>query len=517
MGKEQRKVLEYLLDSYERSKTFRGENQVSQSFAVSVGKLFPRYYDDAEYDEFCRINEAMEELRTEGLVTLEYRKKGVLKKIILNPERLDSCYELLGRMPRRLEQEEIAGIWDAVCRAECPDRKDGPDRQDAVMSAEDGSAAEQAESRPPEHVCCKSCGTGERALPYTVEELCQSAVKTCGRNAEADKKLLPLLRYIAAQRIRVEKNLNVEYYQHDLTEYRELLMAVKAVLRNQEEIFIRNFSIQHFHDSKRMEQLKHKAESLLYQYGEYQERDCVLEECGIVHTPTYVMMKGNGKIRIGRSGIGDRKRNAVGAAAYAGKTEHEKENAMPKEQEIDLSLMAGDIALSTESVKSLRDVAVMGKRVVTVENLTSFHEYPAGDDFVIYLGGFHNKVKREFLLYLYQRNPEKEYRHFGDIDAGGFYILEHLKKKTGIPFYSLYMDIETLQRYREDSKPLTRNDRKRLGQLKEELTERVQRGEATEDYEEVIAYMLQEDCKLEQEAVILNASGDPVTAGKTSH
>jgi hypothetical protein len=53
--------------------------------------------------------------------------------------------------------------------------------------------------------------------------------------------------------------------------------------------------------------------------------------------------------------------------------------------------------------------------------------------------------------------------------------------------------------------------------LKEELTERVQRGEATEDYEEVIAYMLQEDCKLEQEAVILNASGDPVTAGKTSH
>ncbi|MDE7187277.1 MAG: hypothetical protein K2O13_07200, partial [Lachnospiraceae bacterium] len=352
MGKEQRKVLEYLLDSYERSKTFRGENQVSQSFAVSVGKLFPRYYDDAEYDEFCRINEAMEELHTEGLVTLEYRKKGVLKKILLNPERLDSCYELLDRMPRRREQEEIAKIWDEVCRAECPDRKDGPDRQDAVMPTVEGSAEGQAESRLPEHVGCKSCGTGERALPYTVEELCQPAVKTCGRNVEADKKLWPLFRYIAAQRIRVEKNLNVEYYQHDLTEYRELLMAVKAVLRNQEEIFIRNFSIQHFHDSKRMEQLKHKAESLLYQYGEYQERDCVLEECGIVDTPTYVMMKGNGKIRIGRSGIGDRKGNAVGAAAYAGKTEHENRgrpegNAIPKEQEIDLSLLAGDIALST--------------------------------------------------------------------------------------------------------------------------------------------------------------------------
>lgn len=73
---------------------------------------------------------------------------------------------------------------------------------------------------------------------------------------------------------------------------------------------------------------------------------------------------------------------------------------------------------------------------------TSFHDYSAEDDFVVYLGGFHNKVKRDFLLYLYQWNPEKEYRHFGDIDAGGFYILEHLKKETGIPFRSLYYGYE---------------------------------------------------------------------------
>lgn len=452
MDKQQRKVLECLLDSYERSKTFRGENQVSQSFAASVGKLFPEYYDDAEYDEFCRINEAMEQLRTEGLVTLEYRKKGVLKKIILNPDRLDSCYELLGRMPRRREQEEIVRIWDEVC-----------------------------------------CVTGEEAGRCTAEELYRTAGETCGRSIEADQKLQPLLRYIAAQRMRIEKNLNVEYYQHDLMEYRELLVAVKAALGNQEEIFIRNFSIQHFHDSKRMEQLKHKVEALLYQYGEYQERDCVLEECGIVRTPTYVMMKGNGKIRIGRNGTAGSKENPGRASENAGETE----------QEINLSLMSGDIALSTESVKSLRDVTVMGKRVITVENLTSFHEYPAGDDFVIYLGGFHNKVKRDFLICLYQRNPGKEYRHFGDIDAGGFYILEHLKKKTDIPFYSLHMDIETLQEYRGDRKPLTQNDRKRIGQLMEELTERVRCGEAAEDYREVLAYMLQEDCKLEQEAVIL--------------
>lgn len=483
MDKQQRKVLECLLDSYERSKTFRGENQVSQSFAASVGKLFPRYYDDAEYDEFCRINEAMEQLRTEGLVTLEYQKKGVLKKILLNPERLDSCYELLGRMPRRREQEEIVGIWDEMCRGECSYRQEEPEQRDA----------ERSERCLSGQVWGMACGTGEGACRCTEEELYRPAGETCGRSIEANQKLQPLLRYIAAQRMRIEKNLNVEYYQHDLMEYRELLLAVKAVLGNQEEIFIRNFSIQRFHDSKRMEQLKHKVEALLYQYGEYQERDCVLEECGIVRTPTYVMMKGNGKIRIGRDGTAGSKESPGRVSGDAGEAE----------QEINLSLMSGDIALSTESVKNLRDVTVMGKRVVTVENLTSFHEYPAGDDFVIYLGGFHNKVKRDFLIRLYQRNPGKEYRHFGDIDAGGFYILEHLKKKTDIPFYSLYMDIETLREYRGDRKPLTQNDRKRLRQLMEELTEWVRCGEAAEDYREVLAYMLQEDCKLEQEAVIL--------------
>ena len=49
-------------------------------------------------------------------------------------------------------------------------------------------------------------------------------------------------------------------------------------------------------------------------------------------------------------------------------------------------------------------------------------------------------------------------------------------------------------------RPLTENDRKRLLQLKEELAERMQH-EETEDYGEVISYMLDENCKLEQEAV----------------
>lgn len=441
MDRQQRKVLEHLLDSYERSRTFRGDNQVTQTFSVSVGKIFPKYNDDAEYDYFCQINESMEELCAGELVTLTYWKKGVLKKITLNQKRLDVCYEMLGRMPRRREQEELVRIWDDL-------------------------------------------GQGDELRRY---------------KESGEEHQMPLVKYISAQRLRVEKNLNVEYYNHDPEEYRELLLAVKAVLENQEEIFIRSLSIQLFHDSKRMEQLKHKAEALLYQYGAYQEKDFVLEECGIVHTPTYVMVKGNGSIRIGRKRRSSAN-ESIDSEAETGIEMVSERRTGSDDQEINLSLIEGDIALSTQSLKSLKAVTVIGKRVVTVENLTSFHDYSAEDDFVVYLGGFHNKVKRDFLLYLYQQNPGKEYRHFGDIDAGGFYILEHLKKGTGIPFRSLYMDTKTLQRYRGDRKPLTENDRKRLMQLKEELTERMKH-EETEDYRGVISYMLDENCKLEQEAV----------------
>lgn len=422
--KMQSKVLGHLLDSYEKSKTFQGENLVNQNFSVNIGKLFPRYQDDAEYDYFCQVNQSMEELGSASLVTLEYQGRGILKKVRLNLEKLEDCYRLLGRMPRRQEQQELTALWEDL------------------LYWEEGARPE---------------------------------------------RILPLLRYIEAQRVRIRKNQNVEYYGHDLVEYRDLLTAARAVLENREEVFVRNFSIQLFHDSKRLELLAPRLEALLYQYGEFQERGNVLEECGVVHTPTYVMMKGNGGLRLGDCGQGRRPGG------------RESEPA----QKIDLSGLKGDLALSTESLRSITELTVWGGRVVTVENLTSFHDYPAGEDFVVYLGGFHNKVKRDFLAELYRQNPTKEYRHFGDLDAGGFYILEHLKRKTGIGFRSLYMDVATLRRYEKDQRPLTENDRKRLQQLWQMLQDQKERGECLEDYGEVIAYMLDRGCKLEQEAVRL--------------
>lgn len=452
----QKKTINSLLDKYEKSKTFLGQNQVSQKFSKRVIELFPKYHDDAEYDYFCDVNEALQELEGRDLVVLHMQRGNIIQSVSLNLSELECCYAFVNRKSRKEEQDWILEVMES----------------------------------------------------------------------EQFQNCMVLNRYLDAQKIKISKNQNVEYFDGNKQDYLDLLTLVNLIYANEEEQFIRDFSIKHFSDSKRVEVLAGKAQALLYQYGDYQEKDSVLEECGIVRTPTYVCMKGNGRITLGG-------------------------------QVIDLSKLSGDVALSTASLKELEKIEVLGERVVTVENLTSFHDYgkfsesdgarinAAGndgirtdvarideigsdvaenddfriddvendgvrenssrEDFVVYLGGFHNTTKRKFLMHLYEQNPEKEYRHFGDIDAGGFYIYEHLKQKTGIPFRTLCMDTDTLKRYSHQTKPLTQTDRKRMESLLKKLDEKVEDGGAgemmNEDYREVLLYMLENGCKLEQEAV----------------
>ncbi len=382
-------VINKLLDKYEKSKTFMGTNQVNQSFTKSISEMFSIYNDDAEYDLFCDVNEALREMENMKLVTLTYTRGDIINKVSLNIDMIHKCYEIVGREPKKEENQ-----W-----------------------------------------------------------LLEAMEKYSGNDV--------LDKYFYIQRSYISKNKRVEYFDGNKKEYMDLLKLVSALLANEEEQFVRDFSIKLFRDSKKVEKLEIKARALLYQYGDFQDKDSVFEECNVLKTPTYLCIKGKGVIILGN-------------------------------QTIDLSLIDGDIALSTASLKELKNVIVTGSRVVTVENLTSFHNYAAENDFVIYLGGFHNKIKRRFLVKLYESNPDKEYRHFGDIDAGGFYILEHLKAKTGINFKSMYMDKKTMEKYICQSKPLTGNDRKRIKSLLMKLTG---------NDKEVLEFMLEKGCKLEQEAV----------------
>ena len=136
-------------------------------------------------------------------------------------------------------------------------------------------------------------------------------------------------------------------------------------------------------------------------------------------------------------------------------------------------------------------IELNSQRVITVENLTTYHDTETAEGMVVYLGGFHNEVRRRFLQAVYRQNSGATYFHKGDIDVYGFLILQDLKERTGIPFYSLEMDVETLRKYYQMGycKELDENDRKMMSSKK------------LDDYRDVLMFMEEHNCKMEQESV----------------
>ena len=397
------KILNTLLDQYEKSKTFSGENKVNQNFKIYIDKIFPKYNDNSEYDFYKELNTIVTELENKNFITVQKEKSGKIKTVTLCQDEniLPSIYTYLRRVPRKENQADLLKLFE-----EYTDNK--------------------ASTEPAE--------------------------------------ILPIQAFVVEQKKRIGQNKNVEHFNGNLQDFRDILKGVREILTNEDEVFIRDFSVRVYGDSKRFEKLQSAITSILLHYGDYDDKETVLLEYGIVKTPTYVCVKGNGIINIGN-------------------------------QRINLSVLNGDIAFSTQTLKEISQITVLGTRVVTIENMTSFHDYKDTDDFAIYLGGFHNKVKRDFLCLLHSQNPKKEFLHFGDIDAGGFYILNHLRKRTGIPFKSLYMDIPILKKYVGQTKTLTNEDKKRLSKMLEKKD--------FSEYVETIRYMLAQNCKLEQENVII--------------
>lgn len=265
---------------------------------------------------------------------------------------------------------------------------------------------------------------------------------------------------------RLQNHQSVKEYiaLENMKETEKFLQACVLVEQNREPCYIREFSIMHFHDSKYFKQLESRIAKVFRQFSEeYAQIDTgeLLAEYGIYRTPNYVYFKGDAAILIGK-------------------------------EIVDLSLLKQGIGISGEDLSEIRfsDLSRI-KKVITIENLTSFFRYWEEGSLFIYLGGYHNRVRRALLKMIHETIPNVKYYHFGDIDAGGFSILLDLRKKTGIPFLSYHMDLDTLKRYMQYGKCLTESDRKRLEKLGKE-----------KEFCEVITFMLEENIKLEQECII---------------
>lgn len=270
--------------------------------------------------------------------------------------------------------------------------------------------------------------------------------------------------YCNHQLDRLAANKSVEFFDDDLDVYESILKVISKITEVKCETFERDFSIQVLGDSKAFEKVRSKVVSLLYEYGDFPDKDMLLADLNIVKNPGHVYFKGKGKITV-------------------------------CSQEIDFSKMTGDMAISSEMLKNVDDITVLGDVVVTIENLTTFNAFKCENSFAIYLGGYHNTSRRNFIKKVYGQNPDKQYLHFGDIDAGGFYILQHLRNKTGIAFVPYCMDVKTLKENLQYTKKLTENDKKRLVAL------------ADAEFGETVEFMLENNRKLEQEAMDLMEIG----------
>jgi hypothetical protein len=197
------------------------------------------------------------------------------------------------------------------------------------------------------------------------------------------------------------------------------------------------------------------------------ENTDILSEYQILHMPSYIYLKGQAEVALG---VQENKAINIGAFKNG----------------LGFSFTASELAKMQIKADNRKI-----HKVYTIENLTSFFRFSSQDSIVIYLGGYHNEARRTLLKRIWQALPQAQYFHFGDIDAGGFYIYHHLTEKTGIPFHYYHMDIQTLQKYSAYCKPLTINDRKRLMDLAQKYQENT----------ETISYMLEHNVKLEQECI----------------
>ena len=103
-------VLNKLLDKYEKSKTFTGTNQMNQSFGKRISEMFSKYNDDAEYELFCDVNEALHKLEMLQYISIIYERGDIINMVSLNVANLDKIYEFVGREPKRDENSWLLDI-----------------------------------------------------------------------------------------------------------------------------------------------------------------------------------------------------------------------------------------------------------------------------------------------------------------------------------------------------------------------------------------------------------------------
>jgi len=274
------------------------------------------------------------------------------------------------------------------------------------------------------------------------------------------KKADPISSFAKAMIEKLQKYQSIATYVDNLENLKLYIYAIEEMSKLEEDTLKRNFSKKIFNDSKMFEKLEGKICKIIKDFSDVDENDnnIILEKYHIVKTPTFAYIKGDITLKI-------------------------------NQEEINLNRYGHELALSSTAMNDFSVIDLGVKKVLTIENLTTFVAFNNPEFITIYLGGFHNAVKRNLLKRISDHDKTVEFLHFGDIDAGGFLIFQDLVNKTGIQFKPYMMDIDTLKKHEDNWTSLSVNDKKRLRENQSSI------------FKDVITFMLQNNCKLEQEAI----------------
>lgn len=404
-------LLSKLLDQYEKSVTYVGENKVKQVFSVKPSDIFKGYNKDFlppeqffQEKEFERLIRQME---SEGLIHVVPPNTGILRQICAVPERWEDYYACLNRTEKNILKKRLEEVYHRFCQCD-------------LLEA------------------------------YGKEKL-----QTL-KNSRA-------------------KKLDEKKVEKEITEAEAIWKLVQFLKENQEKqrtTLEREMSEAVLHDSKQWEKIyRKKVCGILEHTGRYDEplaeleeererQTALLEEFYIYSNPAYIYLKGDARICL--------------------------EDGRELRIYHDLPM-----SIPFETFQKAKSIQIRDAELMTVENLTSFHRLEREHIFYLFLSGYHTRTKQALLQRIARENPGLSWHHFGDLDPDGLAIAGHLIRKTGLPFQLCAMGVQELQRFQTYAKPLESPDRAKAEAM-------IKQGSS---YAGILRYMLEHNCKLEQEII----------------
>ena len=431
-------ILNALLDKYERSAHYRGDSLVKRRVSFPVRPdTLPAYFDDSTARFKKEINQGAEMLERRGIICIRWVK------------------------------HERGNLIDRI-----------------DLALDHVQAAYEFAGRTPksDHVT--------RSI---------EVIRTYRDKVKSEGWLSEFLDY-ALQRLSARESVARYFDITDHNETENILRALVALSALDEETTKRVFSARVLGDSKAFERIEGRIRAILRDFhpmgGDPGE---ILAELGLVDTFQYVYLSGEITVQIDLEPSDYRKSDKVQIGRQS------------CGRPVDLGCFVPDVGLPTPMIEHLQITSLEADYVITIENLTSYHEFlranPGHRDtsgrkyLAIYLGGYHNRPRRELLRRIYcytQDNPMPgatcDFYHWGDIDYGGFSIFVHLRRSLGIEIKPYMMDLDTLIRYEKFAKPLSKGYAARLRRLLDDPE--------FECFYPVIEYMLKKGIRLEQEASI---------------